>query len=348
MPMTPMTPDKPQVSIHIVAWNGMTHLQSCLQSIMNQTYQSISVMVVDNGSVDGTVPWLASEYPQVHMLRNTRNLGFCHGHNQAIRITDSPYVLCLNQDIVLTPDWVTKAVAILQAQPGIGSVGGKLLRYSYSDEELKSVVPSGIIDSAGLRVYRSRHTVDRGSGEQDSGQFDRAEPVFGLSGACTLFRRQALESIRFRDEYFDEDFFAYKDDIDIAWRLLRLDWVNWYEGTMVGYHHRSIQGQSKNSNKQIVKNFQRRAIFNAAYSYRNHWLLFMKNESSISLRPDLPWILWYEFRKIVFLLATRPAALGGVYRAMRLRSTMKAKAVLLNHVAKQTAGAIRNQWIAQS
>lgn len=326
----------------------MTHLQSCLQSIVDQTYQPISIMVVDNGSIDGTVKWLASEYPQVHLLRNTRNVGFCRGHNQAIRITDSPYVLCLNQDVVLTPDWIAQAVNVLESQPQVGSVGGKLIRYSYSDEELKSVVPSGIIDSAGLRVFRSRHTVDRGSGEQDSGQFNRSEPVFGLSGACILLRRQALESIRYRDEYFDEDFFAYKDDVDLAWRLQRLNWTNWYEGSISAYHHRSIQGQEKTGNIQIAKNFKLRARFNAAYSYRNHWLVAMKNESFSSRRPDLPWIWWYEFRKIVFLLFTRPLALSGITGAIKLRASMKAKAVLLNHIAKQSAVAIRNRWIISS
>lgn len=341
-----MIMDKGLVSVHLVSWNGMSHLQSCLQSVVDQTYRPINIMVVDNGSIDGTVQWLASEYPQVHVLRNTRNLGFCHGHNQAIRITDSPYVLCLNQDVVLTPNWIAQAVNILETQPQIGSVGGKLLRYSYTDEELKSVVPSAIIDSAGLRVYRSRHTVDRGSGEQDSGQYNRSEPVFGLSGACVLFRRQALESIRYRDEYFDEDFFAYKDDVDVAWRLQRLNWTNWYDGTINAYHHRSIRGQDHIGNLQIVNNFKRRSRFNAAYSYRNHWLVAMKNESFDSIKSDLLWIGWYEIRKFFFLLLTRPSTLMGIVTAIRFRARMKAKAKLLNHVSKQSSVTIRNRWIA--
>lgn len=326
----------------------MTHLQSCLQSIMDQTYTNISVMIVDNGSIDGTVAWLASEYPQVHVLRNTRNLGFCRGHNQALRITDSPYVLCLNQDMVLTPQWIEQAVSDMEVDATIGAVGGKLLRYSYSEEELKSVMTSGIIDSAGLQVFRSRHTVDRGSGEQDAGQYDQVEAIFGLSGACVLFRRQALETIRFRDEFFDEDFFAYKDDIDVAWRLQRLGWVNWFDGKLVAYHHRSIQGQAKTTNVHIAKNFQRRSRFNATYSYRNHWLVAMKDESFASRRVDFFYIFWYEFRKGVFLLFTRPKVLSGIFSAWKLRSRMRAKAKLLNHVAKQTALDIRNRWMVTS
>lgn len=339
-----MIQDKPLVSIHIVAWNGMTHLPSCLQSVMAQTYQPMTTMIVDNGSADTTVAWLASEYPQVHLLRNPRNLGFCRGHNQALRITESPYVLCLNQDVVLTPDWISRAVAILENRPDVGAVGGKVLRYSYSDEELKSVVTSGIIDSAGLQIFRSRHVIDRGSGQDDTGQYDAAEAVFGLNGACVLYRRKALESIRWRDEYFDEDFFAYKDDVDIARRLLRMNWVSWYDGSLVAYHHRTIRGQSKTGNINIAKNFLRRDRINATFSYRNHWLVAMKHETFRSLWPDLPWVLWYELRKAVFLLVTKPATLAGGFSAWRLWPTMKTKAKLLSHVAPQSATVIRQWW----
>lgn len=326
----------------------MTHLPNCLLSIMQQTHRPVTTMIVDNGSADSTVQWLASEYPQVHLLRNSRNLGFCRGHNQAIRITESPYVLCLNQDMVLSPDWLSKAVAILASRSEIGSVGGKLLRYSYSDEELKSVVTSGIIDSAGLKIFRTRHVIDRGSGEDDTGQYDRAESVFGLSGACVLFRREALESIRWRDEYFDEDFFAYKDDIDVARRLLRLGWINWYDPQLVAYHHRSIRGQSDTGNLGIARNFRRREKINATYSYRNHWLVAFKHETWKSLWPDLPWIIWYEIRKAGYLLLTRPSTLQGFFSALRLRPTIKAKAKLLTHVAKQPATDIRRWWITVS
>lgn len=341
-----MTETKPAVSAHIVAWNGMTHLPSCIRSLTEQTYQPLRILVVDNGSVDGTVQWLASEYPQVHLLRNTRNLGFCHGHNQAFRIAEAPYVLCLNQDMVVTPTWVEQAVAFMESHPQVGAVGGKLLRYSYSDEELKRVIPSGIIDSAGLQIFRSRHVIDRGSGEEDTGQYDGSEEVFGLTGACVLFRRTALESIRYKDEFFDEDFFAYKDDVDVARRLARLQWQSWYHGALVAYHHRSIQGQSGTKNVQIARNFRRRSHFNATYSYRNHLLVAMKHETAATVMPDLPWIVWYEFRKAVFLLFTRPTVLSGFGKALALRRSMASKAALLNHVARQPATVVRRWWTA--
>lgn len=339
-------PSHASVAIHIVAWNGMTHLPSCLASVAAQHYSSYQVMVVDNGSLDNTVTWLQAEYPQFHLLRNTRNLGFCRGHNQALRLTESTYVLCLNQDVVLTPDWLERAVATMELHPEIGALGGKLLRFSYSDEELKSVVPSAIIDSAGLRLYRTRHVNDRGIGETDHGQYNRVEPVFGLSGACVLFRRQALETIRFQNEYFDEDFFAYKDDIDIARRLLRRGWTNWYDGTLTAYHFRSIRGQATTKNLQIAKNFRKRQSFNELSSYRNHWLCLMKHEHWSSIRKDLPWIMWYEFRKFIFLLFTKPSTLTVLRQVVRLRPRMIAKRRLIDQHAVQAPEAIRT-WFTR-
>lgn len=326
-----MTQPNPQVSIHLVTWNGMTHIPSCVSAVQQQTYRPVDMMVVDNGSVDGTVKWLMSEHPEIHLLRNTRNLGFCRGHNQAIRLTEAPFVLCLNQDVVLTPTWLAQAMDWMEQRPEIGAVGGKLLRYEYTDEELKNVTPSDIIDSAGLQIYRTRHVVDRGIGQADHGSFLQPEAVFGLSGACVLFRRTALDSIRYQDEYFDEDFFAYKDDVDLSWRLLRQGWLNWYDGGMIAYHHRSIRGTAKIGNIQIAKNFQKRDVFNATYSYRNHWLLLMKHESWSSIWRDLPWVLWYEIRKFIFLLFTKPTALVGWQRAWKLRRQMKKKSQLLDN-----------------
>ncbi|MEK7637756.1 MAG: glycosyltransferase family 2 protein [Patescibacteria group bacterium] len=340
----PMTPDNPTVAVHIVAWNGLTHLPSCISAVQTQTYAPVSVLVVDNGSIDGTVPWLMSEHPQIHLLRNTRNLGFCRGHNQAIRITESPYVLCLNQDVVLTPAWIEQAVRVMAQRPEIGAIGGRLRRYEYSPEELKSVVPSGIIDSAGLRIFRSRHVSDRGSGQTDSGQFQQSEAVFGLSGACLLLRRQALESIRYRDEYFDENFFAYKDDVDLAWRMLRQGWVSWYDGQLIAYHHRSVRGQDSTANLRIARNYRQRQQLNAAYSYRNHWLLLMKNDTWSSIWRDLPWVAWYEIRKAAFLLMTRPITLAGFFYALRLRPAMRAKSVMINRRARRPATIIRTWW----
>ncbi len=333
-----------RVAIHIVSWNSRTHLPSCLESVVRQSYQPIDILLVDNGSVDGTVTWLEENYPHLHVLRNTRNLGFCRAHNQALRLTDADYVLMLNPDVILEPDWIMRGVNFLNDHPNYGSFGGKLRRYSYSPDELKEVVRSGIVDSAGLRVFRSRHVIDRGSGEEDHGQFDHSGDVLGHSGACVLFRRKALETARFHDEYLDDDFFAYKDDTDLAWRLQRLGWPSWYDPLALAFHHRHIQGQSATSDILIARHHHTRDRFNSFYSYRNHWLLLFKNERWSTWWRDAVPMTWYEGKKFVFLLFSHPTSLRGLTSALRLWRRMRLKARLLDRHAKVSSLNIRQRF----
>ena len=304
-------------------------------------------MIVDNASVDGTVRWIEEHYPQFHMLRNTRNVGYCRAHNQALRLTSSDYVLVLNPDVVLVGDWLQQAMTYLDAHEKAGSFGGKLLRFSYTSDELKEMVISPIIDSAGLQVNRNRHTVDRGSGQPDTGQFDSAEAIFGFSGACVMYRRSALDSVRWRDEFFDNDIFAYKDDLDISWRLQRMGWTAWYEPQAIAYHYRSIKGTSQTSDLLVARNYRSRSRFNSYYSYRNHWLVLFKNETWSTVWRDLPWIVIYEVKKFVFLTFTGRPSVAALISAFRLRTAMRKKAALMKHQSKRSALEVR-QWFIQS
>lgn len=333
--------------MHLVSWNSRHHLPACLQSIMTQEYQPLELLVIDNASIDGSEVWLREYYPQVHMLRNTRNLGFARAHNQGLLLTDAPYVVMVNPDIILRPDWVARAVAFLEDHPEVGSYGGKILRFDYTADELREVRFSGIIDTTGLIANRARHFSDRGSGENDNGQYDQPEPVFGFSGALVMYRRSALENLRYRDEYIDDDFFAYKDDADLSWRLQRHGWVAWYDPKSIAHHHRTIKGQSATTDRLIAKNHQRRSALNSYYSYRNHWLMLIKNERRETLWPDLLWIGWYEMKKFIFLLFRQPQALRAWSEILRLSPTMRKKSTALDRRAKRTPREVR-QWFLQN
>lgn len=336
----------PTVGIHIVTWNSLTHLSGCLESVMNQSRPATSVMVVDNASVDGTVTWLEEHYPHVHLLRNTRNVGFCRAHNQALRLSHDEYVLILNPDVILDQQWLDRAIAFLVSHPAYGSFGGKTLRYSYSSDELKEVQYSGIIDSTGLRLLRSRHAIDRGSGEEDHGQYDHDGEVFGFSGACVLFRRAALEGIRWRDEYLDESIFAYKDDIDLAWRLQLCGWPGWYDHAALAYHHRHLRGVSAASDLLLAKNHRGRSAFLNFYSYRNQWLILLKHETWSTFWRDGLWITLYEFKKTMYYLVTQPSVVRGLFQALRLWPQMRQKGRLLRRQAARSPLAVR-QWFVR-
>ncbi len=340
-----MTP-RPTLAIHLVTWNSMTHIAACLDAIARQFTSEMTVMIVDNASIDGTVAWIEEHYPHFHLLRNTRNLGYCRSHNQALRLSTSEYVLVLNPDVVLGPAWLERGLEFLGAHPDYGAWGGKLRRFSYSPDELKEMVVSRIIDSAGLKVCRNRHAFDRGTGEEDNGQLDRAEEVFGFSGACVLYRRAALESIRWRDEYFDNDLFAYKDDVDVSWRLQRLGWRAWYDPAAVGYHYRTVKGSSQTSDLLLAKNHRSRERFNSYYSYRNHWLMLFKNERWSTLWRDLPWIGIYELKKFIFLTLTGRPSLLALWAAIRIWPTMRQKAAVMERQAKRSPLDARRWFIS--
>lgn len=333
------------VAVHIVSWNSLQHLPGCLDSIVHQQHQPIELLVIDNASVDGTESWLREHYPHIHLLRNTRNLGFARAHNQGLRITESPYVLMLNPDVILEPEWLTHGVRYLESHPEAGSFGGKLRRFEYSPDELREVRFSDIIDSTGLQGNRARHFVDRGSGTKDTGQYDHDQFVFGFSGACVLFRRRALESVRYKDEYIDEDFFAYKDDTDLAWRLQRQGWTAWYDHRALGYHHRTVQGQSLITDRLIARNHRSHSAVNSYYSYRNHWLMLIKHERAATLWRDGPWIGWYELKKFIFLLIRRPIVLRAWRDVWRLQKRMNMKAAFLDHQSKRSAMDIRKWFL---
>lgn len=340
-----MNKNNPRVAVHLVSWNSLQHLASSLDGIANQTYPAVEPLIIDNASVDGTETWLREHYPHFHLLRNTRNLGFARAHNQGILLTDAPYILMINPDVVLTTDWITRGVEYLEKNDAAGSYGGKILRFEYSPDELREVRFSDIIDSTGLAGNRARHFVDRGSHEIDRGQYDQPEAVFGFSGALVLFRRSALESIRYRDEYVDDDFFAYKDDTDLAWRLQRRGWTAWYDPLALAYHHRAIKGQSTTSDRLIAKNHRSRSTLNSYYSYRNHWLMLIKNERPNTWWRDGLWISWYELKKFIYLLIRRPAALRAWSDVLRLTPVMRRKAKALDRTAIRSAIEVRRWFL---
>ena len=324
-------------------WNGIVHLPTCFQSIEKQTNKNFSILVVDNGSLDGSVAWIRVNVPHAYILQNNRNLGFADAHNQAIRLSKAPYVLCLNQDFLLEPQWIESAVTYLDAHPEVASYGTRIVRYSYNEQALTGVDISGIIDSTGLRVTRSRHAFDRDSGRRTEDRAPHSEFVFGLSAACVMYRRSALESVRYQDEYFDDDFFAYKEDVDLSWRLQRAGWSAWYDDTITAYHHRSIRGQNSVSSLKLAQSHRHRTAINTRLSYRNHQLMLLKNETAGTFWPDSIQIVWYEFRKFVFLLFTGPKTLNAWVDVWRLAGRMRKKKAIIRQHARRSAGEVR-QW----
>jgi GT2 family glycosyltransferase len=294
-----------KVSIQIVTFNSLKFLPECLKSIFNQTFKDFFVLIIDNASNDETVKYLEDNFPQIKIIKNSKNLGFAKAHNQGISISKSEYILIMNPDVILEKDFLEKLVKEAEKDKKIGSLGGKLLKFKFDNN---CPIKTNIIDSAGLKILKSREVINRGEGEIDNGQYDKKEEVFGISGACVLFRREALEDVKVPIykkeknlffEYFDQDFFAYKEDVDLAWRLRLFGYKSIYLPEAKAYHFRKIS---------VNKKFKKPALINFL-SYRNHLWMLLKNESFKNLFLNFFPIFWYQLKKEIYLLFTQPLVL---------------------------------------
>ena len=297
-----------KVLIQIVTWNSRFFMENCLDSVFNQTYKDFSVLIIDNASTDKTIQFIREKYSSsknLFILQNVHNLGFASAHNQGFNISQSDFILVMNPDIVLQPDFLEKLMAMMKTNRRIGSCSGKLLKMKFGNSETKvKGIKTEIIDSTGLLVKKSGQTLDRGEGEEDKGQYDKDNDVFGLSGACVFYRRNALEDIKIPRnqgyEYFDDDFFAYKEDVDLAWRLNLRNWRNIYIPKAIAYHFRAGAPKSKRFHQSSLINF---------YSFRNHFWMLIKNIHPSTFRRNIRHIFFYLLLKKTYLFFTQPKVL---------------------------------------
>ncbi len=260
-----------RVLVSIVTFNSARYLHKCLDSLKAQTFPDLAVCVWDNASVDGSRE-IASEYggflTAVHV--SGRNIGFCAAQNRLIAAVPSDYVLVLNPDVVLEPSFLETLIGALDSDPKAGAATGKLWRWQ-DDPSLSDLAEppasTGILDTTGMYMTRNQRHLDRGSGEPDHGQYERREYVFGASGAAAFYRRAMLDEINSGNQYFDESFFAYREDADLAWRALWLGWRCLYVPEARGYHVRRVLPE-------------RRALLPAEinlHGFKNRFLLRIKN-----------------------------------------------------------------------
>ncbi len=219
----------------VVTWNRRDLLRSCLQSLTRQKLeQPFEVIVVDNGSDDGSPEMALREFPEnpafrLRLIRNQVNVGFCAGNNQGFRASDSEFVALLNNDAEAEPDWLAALVRAFEGRPEIGMAASKILVH----EDPRR------IDKAGHLIYPDGQNRGRGSGELDTGQYDRIEEVLWPDGCAAMYRRAMLDHIG----GFDEDFFAYADDAELGLRARIAGWKCLYmPGARVRHHRGATLG----------------------------------------------------------------------------------------------------------
>ncbi len=225
---SPLSTDLPLASVIIPNWNGAHHLPVCLNALRVQTYPRLEVIVVDNGSTDGSQALIEGQYPEVRLLALDRNLGLTGGNNAGFRAARGEILISLNNDTEADAGFVEALVMALLEHSEAGMAACKMLLFDRRDH----------IHSAGDGYGVDGIPFNRGVWQRDEGQFDGPGWIFGGCGGAVAYRRTMLEEVGL----FDESLFMYCEDVDLNWRVQLAGWKCWYAPDAVVYHKLSATG----------------------------------------------------------------------------------------------------------
>jgi GT2 family glycosyltransferase len=334
------------VTISVINYNDRKFIFQAIESAVNQTYSNLEIIITDNLSTDGTREEIEQRLPEwearrkalsaatnagennpaMVYIKSEENSGFGRPHNQAFRIGRGEFFLLLNSDAILKPDFAVEALKAFDDEE-VGAVQGKLLRYDFNKGELfkdEEDPTLSRIDTVGLHMLPNRRIICIGQGSADCGQYSKPMEVFGADGAVPTYRKAALESIKLpmwdrpdkkqqhEFEYFDEDFFMYKEDVDLAWRLRLAGWKALYVPTAVAYHGR---GSGDSMAKNYLKIIEERRKINPRAKYYSFLhqrlmqikddsptLLFTKHVIPFTIKEIGAWIYMAVFERFTFRL----------------------------------------------
>ena len=297
---------KGRVSVILVTWNSAQFLRRCLSALAAQTYPAIELIHIDNDSDDDSAAIVRDAASQVTQIVNDSNRGFSAAVNQGIRIASGEFVLLLNPDAFLEPRYVATLVdAFSETSDAFGMATGKLLQ-----------AETGLVDSMGIRMTRSGRHLDIGQGTRewgvgsgvweslhvDSGldvpsrqesehstarsdarlpNPDTREEVFGVSGASAMYRMSFIRDVTIGGEFLDEDFFAFREDADVAWRGQLFGWRALYVPAAVAHHVRSVTPEKRSSLSAAIN----------MHGVKNRFLLRLKNEGLYLVLRNAPFEL---------------------------------------------------------
>src|ERR1043166_4542869 len=263
------------VSVTIVTYNSGRFIKRCLESVLEQKYLYKEIIVIDNCSIDGTADILEQFEDRCQILYNEENIGFAAAQNQAIGLSSGDWVLTLKPDVLLLPDFIQVLVDAGHMGPKVGSVCGKLLTMTASFD----IPAKPVVDSTGIYFNPMLRHLDRGSQEVDNGHYLQYEFVFGATAAAALYRREMIDDIALDGEFFDADFFVYREDADVAWRAPLMGWKCLYAPYARGYHVRKVLPGNRRALPPEIN----------MHSVKNRFLMRIKNIS-----PDLYGRNWFS------------------------------------------------------
>lgn len=303
-----------KIAVIVVTLKIDTYLKPCLDSLINQSYPLDEIIVIDNSFNKDFRLRIIKDYPNIKLYSPRKRLSYCESLNLGISLSKGDFTLCLNDDVILDKDFVKEALKGFLVDKRVGMVSGKVLRYDKTT-----------IDSTGLFLSLWRTAQERGYGLKDKGQFKENGFIFGVNGAVGFYRRQMLEDIKEKDEYFDSRFRFFYEDLDLAWRANRKGWNGYYISTALAYH---LRGGTVREKIGINKRWARCYLNDELHLdlLKNRYLVIFKNESLKGFLTHLPFIILYDFLIWSYILIYRPKLIiRFILKLGYLKTTLKEK-----------------------
>jgi GT2 family glycosyltransferase len=301
----------------VVVTKGVENfVEHCLSSLIHQSYPLGKIIVIDN-SADGIIGRKFAKDQRFALLPHPSNIAYSQALNKGIEASTSSFILCLNDDVILDEHYLEKAIKGFYSDDRVGMVSGRILQNG-----------SDRIDSTGLFLSCYRSAKERDHGIKDRGQRIKEGPIFGVTGAIALYRRQMLEGIKLGHDYFDPDFGFFYEDLDLAWRANNFGWKGYYVPSAIAYHVRGLTARgAKGAGKRVARRFLTDALYISLI--KNRHLTIIKNERLFKLLLFLPFILFYDFMTLCFTLLFRPRLFMALFpsRAAILSALHKRKLI---------------------
>lgn len=305
------------LSIIVVTYNSQDTVSECLSSLLLQKVDyGFELFVIDNASTDNTVNIIKEKFTDAILICNKINRGYGSALNQGIRSSKGDYILALNSDVILEDNFINmlnKKINRLSSDTGIVSP--------------RVMCMNNKIDSAGLFLSTLRRLYDIGRGYGKQEKFNLPVYIFGACGACAVYKRKTLEDIKIGDEYFDEDFFLFVEDFDLAWRAKLLKWKVEYVPELECFHHGGIS--------------RKKTKLSQYYAFRNRYFLLIKNESMPGLIKIILFSICYDFPRLIYLLITNSYTIKALREIKQMSSAMAGK-------RKEIFGKVHNRKINEN
>ena len=263
------------VTVVVPNYNGIEFVENCLDSLHKQNKANFTVILVDNGSTDGSLELVQNDYPEVEVIALPENTGFCGAVNAGIQKSQTNYVILLNNDTEVEADFVSELEKAIESHPQAFSCAAKMLQFDNRN----------LIDDAGNFYNAFGWAYARGKGKAET-SYNKERKIFSSCAGAAIYRRDILNKIGL----FDEEHFAYLEDTDIGYRAQIAGYENWFVPTARVYHMGSATSGSTYNQ------------FKIRYSSRNNIYMIAKNMPIVQLIFNLPLLILGFAVKIVFFV----------------------------------------------